>query len=107
MADMLGIKQCNIPVDEQYYFQGFEPHMHHNGIRFPRLASLYPESINYVRFYQNGEPVYTCYDESFTCNFISNWDQKGVQTKNGDRWEAEVVLRNGEIKHFMAIVENK
>lgn len=106
MANMLGIKQADIPLDEQYYFQGFEPHMHHKGVRFPRLAALYPESINYVRFFENGKHIYTCYDESFTCNFVSNWDQKGVTTKDGDVWEAEVVLRSGEIKRFKVLVKN-
>ncbi len=107
MANMLGIKQEEIPEEEQYYFQGFEPHMHHKGMRFPRVAALYPESINFVRFYKGDHKVYTCYDESYTCNFISNWDQKGVQTANGEEWTAEVVLRNGEIKRFSHIVNNQ
>lgn len=107
MADMIGIKQDEIPLESQYYLQGFEPHMHHKGLRFPRVASLYPESIDRVRFYHNGEHIYTCYDESFTCGFISNWDQKGVQTQNGDRFVAEVVLRSGEVKKLEATVNNQ
>ena len=106
MANMIGIKQEDIPLEKQYYFQGFEPHMHHKGMRFPRIASLYPESINYVRFYENGKHIYTCYDESFTCNFVSNWEQRGVLTADGDVWEAEVVLRSGEVKRFKEVVQN-
>lgn len=106
MADMLGIAQEKIPEEEQYYFQGFEPHMHCGGVRFPRVASLYPETINYVRFYENGKHVYTCYDESFSCNFTCNWGQRGVLTKDGDSWEAEIVLRSGAVKRLQATVQN-
>ncbi len=106
MADMIGIPQEEIPFSEQYYFQGLEPHMHHNGIRFPRVASLYPETIDFVRFYQNGDLYYVCYDESFTVNFNCNWRQGGVETKDGDVWEAEIVLVSGEIIKFKETVKN-
>lgn len=106
MAHMIGIEQEDMPEDEQYYFQGLEPHMHHDGIRYPRLASLYPETINYVRFYQNDELYYVAYDESFTVNYHNNWLQGGVQTQNGDVWKAEVVLVSGETKILTTTIEN-
>ena len=106
MADMLGIAQPEIAPQEQYYFQGFEPQMHHHGIRFPRVACLYPEKVNYVRFYQNGELIYTCYDESFTCGFCSNWKQDGFLTRDGDVWEAEIVLRDGKTLRLTQKVKN-
>lgn len=106
LADMLGIGQDPIPVQDQYYFQGFEPHMHSNGMRFPRVASLWPETINFVRFYRNGELFYVCYDESFTVGFHSNWKQFGVQTEDGENWTAEVVLRSGETICLNHVVKN-
>ncbi|MFI3238305.1 MAG: hypothetical protein R3Y47_09825 [Lachnospiraceae bacterium] len=107
MADMIGITQDDIPLSDQYYFQGFEPHMHHKGMRYPRLAALYPESIDFVRFYQNGTLYYVCYDESFTVHFKSNWEQGGVMTQDGDVWKAEVVLRDGEVLVLEEIVKNE
>ncbi len=106
MAQMLGIAQSKIPEDEQIYFQGLEDHIHNNGMRFPRIASLYPEKIDYVKFYENGVLVYICYDESFTMNFKCNWQQGGVMTKTGDVWAAEVYLTNGDIKTFTHTVNN-
>lgn len=107
LAHLIGIRQEEIPVEEQYYFQGFEPYMHHHNIRFPRIASLYPESINFVRFYKNDELEYVCYDECFTLKYCSNWKQLGVQTQDGDIWRAEIVLRDGSIKNLIKVVENK
>ncbi len=106
MADMIGITQEDIPVENQYYLQGLEPHMHHNNTRFPRVASLYPETIDFVRFYLNGELFYVCYDENFSVNFDCNWLQGGVETKNGDVWEAEINLVNGEKIQLKETVQN-
>ncbi len=106
MADMLGIAQEEIAPEDQYYFQGFEPHMHCKGMRYPRVASLYPENIDFVRFYRDDVLQYVCYDESFAYDFKSNWLQGGVQTENGDCWKAEIVLRSGEIIEKTVTVEN-
>ena len=73
MAAGIGIQVEQIPLAEQYYLQGLEPEMTYEGERWIRLASLHPETINYVDFYRDGELVYTAYDEPFSINFISNW----------------------------------
>jgi hypothetical protein len=73
MAEGLGISISPLPEAEQYYLQGLEPQMTYNGQRWLRLASLYPETINYVDFYRNGELFYTSYDEPFSIHFHSNW----------------------------------
>ena len=69
----------------------------HEGQRWIRLASLYPESIDFVDFYCNDKLVFTCYDEPFAVNFRSNWFFKGVETKQEDQWKAVVYLRDGRI----------
>ncbi|MFP4383163.1 MAG: hypothetical protein ACLFST_08110 [Spirochaetia bacterium] len=95
MAETIGIRVSAVPFEEQYYLQGLEPNLEHEGQRWIRLASLYPEGIDFVDFYCNGEPVYTCYDEPFAVNFKSNWFFKGVETKQEDHWKAVVYLRDG------------
>jgi hypothetical protein len=97
MAMGIGIDVPEIPVEEQYHLHGLEPHMEYEGKRWIRLGSLYPESINYVDFYRNGELVYTSYDEPFTVFFHGNWDQGPWIVRPDDReWKAVAHLRNGE-----------
>lgn len=98
MAEGIGIDLPPIPEEEQYYLQGVEPEMTDNGQRWIRLASLYPETINYVDFYRDGELYYTSYDESFSIHFESNWRQGGVDIQSPDeKWTAKVYLRSGEV----------
>lgn len=98
MAEGIGIDLLPIPAEEQYYLQGVEPEMTDNGQRWIRLASLYPETINYVDFYRDGELYYTAYDEPFSVHFHSNWRQGGVDIQSPDeRWTAKVYLRNGDV----------
>lgn len=106
LADMIGIEQEPIPEDEMYYLQGLEDHMHCNNERFVRVASLYPEKIDYVKFYKNSELVYVCYEEPFSLYFNCNWLQHGIMTKNGDIFEAEIYLRNGSKKVLTKKVKN-
>jgi hypothetical protein len=97
MADGIGIDVPEIPFDEQYYLQGLEPDMEHEGKRWIRLAGLYPETIDFVDFYVNGKPVYTCYDEPFAVNFKNNWFFHGIKTRAEDQWKAVVYLRDGRV----------
>jgi hypothetical protein len=72
--------------------------MTYEGKRWLRLASLYPETINYVEFYRNGERVYTAYDEPFSMYYQSNWRQDPWLVQPDDKeWKALVHLRDGEI----------
>ena len=98
MAQGIGIDVPELPFEEQYYLQGLEPDWEDNGERWIRVASLYPESINYVDFYRNGKLFYTSYDEPFTINFITNWRQGGVKLRPDDKeWKAVIHLRNGDV----------
>lgn len=97
MAEGIGIELPPLPVAEQYHLHGLEPQLSYGGERWLRLGSLYPETINYVDYYRNGEYYYTAYDESFSVHFQSNWRQGGVASNDGDEWRAEIHLRSGEI----------
>ena len=98
MAMGIGIKTPALSLEDQYYLQGLEPEMEFNSQRWIRLASLYPESINYVEFYRNDKLYYTSYDEPFTLNYINNWRQEGIETNLiNEKWKAVIYLRNGKI----------
>lgn len=98
MAKGIGINVPDIPEEEQYYLQGLEPEMEVDGKRWIRLASLYPEKINYVDFYRNGELIFTAYDEPFTVYYKWNWLQEAWKVQPDDReWKAVIHLRNGEV----------
>ena len=94
LAQGLGIPVPALSLKEQYYLQGLEPQMEYEGRRWIRLASLYPETINYVDFHLNGQLVYTAYVEPFTIHFQSNWRQRAWEVQAGDReWMAMIHLR--------------
>jgi len=98
MAEGIGIQLPPINFEDQFYLQGFEPNMAINGKRWIRLASLYPETIDYVEFYRNGELADIAYDEPFMVNFITNWLQDPcVITEDDKVWEAKIYLRDGRI----------
>ncbi|MEK3885041.1 hypothetical protein [Paenibacillus sp. PL2-23] len=98
MAEGLGIARSEIPVEEQYYLQGFEPEMEYEGKRWIRLASLYPERVDYVEFYRNGELFFTCYDKPFYVNYIKNWQMDAIESSHEDQvWEAVIYLVDGKI----------
>lgn len=73
------------------YLQGLEPHMEVDKMRWIRLASLYPEEINYVEFYYNGELFETAYDEPFMVKYSCNWRQDAV---------VDMDLKGGQLKYF-------
>ncbi len=95
MAKTIGIEVDLPPFEEQYYLQGFEPEMTYDGMRWPRLAALYPENIDYVEFFRNGTPYYLSFDEPFTVHFNSSWKQRGVRVEPGESWSATIHLRDG------------
>ena len=97
MAEGIGIKVPEIPKEEQYYLQGLEAENTVDGKRWLRVASLYPESIDYVDFYCNDKLVDSCYDEPFSLEFNSNWMQKSVLVAPDDVWKAVIYLRDGSM----------
>ncbi|MDA0712007.1 MAG: hypothetical protein O3B73_17550, partial [bacterium] len=98
MAKGLGISVDPIPEADQYYLQGLEPAQLYGGQRWIRLASLYPETINYVDFLRDGKRIYTAYDEPFSVYHQTNWRQGAVDVSQGDgRWQARVHLVDGRV----------
>lgn len=98
LAEGIGIQLPPIPEEEQFYLQGLEPDAIYEGKRWIRLASLYPEKINYVQFYRNGKHVYTNYVEPFTVQYHSSWRQGAMEVSPEDReWKAVIHLTSGEI----------
>jgi hypothetical protein len=98
MAEGIGIDVPELPLEDQYYLQGFEPDMTYEDQRWIRLASLYPETINYVDFYRNGELLYTAYDEPFSLYFQGNWMQGSCRMQADEReWKAVIHLRSGDV----------
>ena len=98
MAREIGIDVAEPPEEEQYYLQGLEPNMMYNNQRWLRLASLHPETIDFVDFYRNGLQFYRAYDEPFSINFLSNWRFGGVENAKDDReWRAEIHLGDGRV----------
>lgn len=96
LKEYLGISKPDIPFEEQFYLQGLEKDMEYQGKRFIRLASLYPENINYVDFYRNSVFYERVYDDPFCINYLFNWLQSPVEgIKTGEEWKAIVHLHDG------------
>lgn len=96
MATTVGINLPTLPVEEQFYLQGLEPHTIWQDKRWIRLAAEYPEKINYVNFYRNGEFIYRSYDEPFFMFRETTWIQQPWNVKEDDsKWTTEVVLHDG------------
>lgn len=99
VAIELGLEEAPENLEDQFYLQGLEPHMTYEGKRWIRLASLYPEKIDYVEFYRNEELVGRAYDDPFMLNSVgSNWLQKEFpdEIKAGEVWKAKIMLHSGE-----------
>jgi len=105
VARGVGIPLEELPFEEQYYFQGFEKNMAVGNRRWLRVASEFPETIDKVCFYRNGELLYIAYDEPFFLYYQTTWMQESVEVLPGDEWRAEVHLRTGEVLDLVKKVE--
>lgn len=98
MAEGIGIEVPKLSEEDSYYLQGLEPDECYEGQRWPRVASLYPETINYVEFYRDDEYMGVCYDEPFTLNFECNWRQSATKDVEGQKkWSALIHLSDGRV----------
>ncbi len=97
MAEGIGIELALIEEKDMYVLQGFEPYMTIEQKRWIRLASMYPESINLVEFYRNGELVDTAFNEPFMVNNETTWIQKANLITDQDKeWKAIIYLKDGK-----------
>lgn len=84
-------------AENEFYLQGFEPDSHIDGRRYIKLASLYPEKIDYVEFFEDGVLLYTAFDEPFMLYALTTWEQKPYCPQEGARqFTAVVHLHTGE-----------
>jgi len=97
MALAIGIEVELPPEEDQFYMQGLEPHMEYEGKRWLRIASLYPEKIDYVEFFKNNKLYYTAFDEPFSVHFLQTWKQGSVEYQENDAWTAFIYLRDGRV----------
>lgn len=95
MARTVGIKLPELKLEEQFYLEGLEENTEAEGNRWIRLAAEYPEKIDHVRFYIDDRLIYKSYDEPFFLYRETTWIQKGIKTRKGEEWTAEVVLYDG------------
>lgn len=94
MAIELGLKTEEEMVEASVsttYLQGLEPHMTYEDKRWIRLASLYPEKIDYVEFYHNDKLFTKAYDEPFMVNYECNWKQSHVVGMDPEGWRVSIV----------------
>ncbi|MFW5689310.1 MAG: hypothetical protein ACOC1U_07050, partial [Spirochaetota bacterium] len=105
MARGLGIPIEPLPEDEQYVLDGLDDRWQWHGRRWVRLTAEYPESVNCVEFFRNGELADVAWQEPFYVNYQETWVQDGVPTEPGDVWKAVVHLGNGEIVERTVTVE--
>jgi hypothetical protein len=97
MAEGIGIQLPPLPEEEHYYFQGFAPHIELEGKRWLHVAALYPEKVDYVEYFRNGELVDRAYDEPFYIDYRSTWIQGPVYPQPGDHWLARIVQSDGKV----------
>lgn len=104
MADGIGIEVPDIAEEDRFYLQGFEPGITHEGQRWIRIASLYPETVDFVEYFRSDELYATVYDEPFGINQHSNWHFGGVAVESGQTWRAVAHLADGGTVEKSAVV---
>ncbi len=97
MARTVGIEIPELPLEEQFYLQGLEKNTEWQGKRWIHIAAEYPEKVNYVDFYHNGEFIYRSYDEPFFLFRETTWIQKEWDVQDNEEWKAVIFLNNGKI----------
>ncbi|MFI3207070.1 MAG: hypothetical protein R3Y33_07460 [Clostridia bacterium] len=100
ICEYFGIETEKLEEKEQFYIQGLEKQMSYEDKRWIRLASLYPENIDYVEFFRDKNYVASAYCDPFMLNSVgSNWLQKEFSEKieNGELWSAKIHLRDKKI----------
>jgi len=98
MARAIGIPVEDLPFEERFYLQGLEEWTSFHGMRVIRLAAEFPEQIDYVDFYLNGEKSYRSYDEPFYMEQQQTWLAEPHKISASDEeWKAVVHLCDGRI----------
>ena len=94
MAEKLGIV-CDLPKDE-IELVGISKNECFEGKCWPRIATLYPEKIDYVEYFYNDEKIFTCYDEPYSLYFDSNWYQQPFKNDSG-KLSVSIIMTDGRV----------
>jgi hypothetical protein len=105
MARGVGIPIQPLDEDKQYVLDGLQGRWEWRGQRWVRLTAEFPERINLVEFFLNGNLIDVAYQEPFYVNYEQTWIQKGILTRPGDQWRAEIHLADGRVLVRNATVE--
>ena len=97
IARAVGIPVPELPESDQYVLQGLEAWTEFGGMRTIRLAADFPETVDYVDFYLDGEKIYRNYDEPFFLDREATWLGTPRIVKPGSEWMARVRLCNGKV----------
>jgi len=98
MARAVGIPLAELPAGDQVYLQGLEDWTLFHGRRAVRVAAEFPERIDYVDFFLNGQKIYRSYDEPFFFNQETTWLAVPHIVKPEDEtWKAVIVFRDGNV----------
>jgi len=92
----VGIPAEELPEEEQYVLQGLAPRERFSGgLCALRLAAEFPEKVDYVDFYRDGEHLDRSYDEPFFCNTEETWIATPFRVQPGSVYRAEIRLTDG------------
>jgi hypothetical protein len=105
MAHGIGIPVESLDENEQYVLDGLQGRWEWMGQRWVRLTAEFPEKINQVEFFLNDDLMDIAYEEPFYVNYEQTWIQKGISTRPGDEWRAEIHLADGRVLVRNAKVE--
>jgi len=94
LASALGIPYT--APQEAYQLVGYRKNECWQGRCWPRIAALYPETINYTDYYLDGTWLQRSYDEPFSLFYLGNWIQKPLYAETGIL-TAKITLTNGEV----------
>lgn len=84
--------------ENEYYLQGFEKNAQIDGRHYVKLASLYPEKINYVEFYEDDRLLDIQFDEPFMLYSLNTWEQKPYRiSENAKEFHAVIHTHSGEV----------
>lgn len=98
VARAVGIPVAELPLEEQFVLQGLEANTDFHGMRAVRLAAEFPELVDYVDFYLNGEKLYRSYDEPFYLDRETTWLATPRKVGPEDReWKAVITLADGRV----------
>lgn len=95
MAKAVGL-DVQLPTrEDQYVLQGIDPRWTVDGKYWPRLASLYPETIDHVEFFDGQKLLDRSWDEPFFLLTRNTWMCHPWQPDDPSRLRAVVHLRDG------------